>query len=97
MMPIAMCKRYKMGQKREEVRAGKEIEFEELGFEEFSETRITPKLKGKWAGSATFDKLESYWLSKKLPGNQLVQITEDVTEISETDWDTGGRSLGTSA
>ncbi|CAN5524843.1 hypothetical protein BH09VER1_BH09VER1_50700 [soil metagenome] len=84
-----MCKTYKAGQKRETVKAGQEIEFEPPGFEAFSDTRITPRLKGKWAGSATFDRLETYWLSKKRPGNQLVQITEDVAEISETDRDTG--------
>jgi|GEM_PF-6723039 len=85
-----MCKSYKVGQK--EFQAGKELEFEDLGYVEFSETRIHPSmpvLKGKWAGSATFDKLKSYWLSKRRPGNQLVQIRETVTEISETDQDTG--------
>lgn len=87
-----MCKKYTTGQKREdsgEVRAGQEIEFEAVECEAFSGMRITAKLKGRWAGSATHDKLKSYWLSKRFPGNQLVQITKDVTGISETDRETG--------
>lgn len=59
--------------------AGSEVRLEDRDGMEYA---------GKWAGSATHEKLGSFWLSKRFPGNQLLQIPDEVTAVSETDRDT---------
>lgn len=88
-MLYLVCKEYTDEQMTR--KAGQQIEFEVPDSTKLSDPRMKApeKLRGKWAGSATHDKLKSYWLSKRFPGNQLVQITFDVRQISETDKETG--------
>lgn len=71
-----MCTKYRT--KDEEIRAGMELDLL---------THDGISLRGKWAGSATYERLQDLWLARR--GNELVQIPQDVTEVSEEDKDTG--------
>lgn len=71
-----MCNQFRSGSAR--FRAGEELVLETPG---------GGLIRGKWAGSATREKLRKYWL--RPPGNQLARTRDIVTEISETDRETG--------